>query len=72
MFSRLHFYEFLARISLEKYAFTAPAEAFKRLVQEHLRPAMKLKELGQAVEPHQILENLFFSNMRVKQLLFLN
>ena len=41
--ARLHFYEFLVRISLEKYSYQTPAEAFKRLVSEHLRPAMKVK-----------------------------
>ena len=33
---------------------------------------MKMKEMGCAVEPIQVLEKLFFTNKRVKQLMFLN
>ena len=72
LLSRIHFYELIVRISIQKYSMQTPSDCIKRFIGEHLKPHLGIRELRGAFEPENILQHLFFSNKNVKQLFFLN
>lgn len=72
LLSRVHFYELIVRISVQKYSQLTPEEGIGRLMTEHLKPGLKIKTLACVLNPLRNLQELFFKNTKVKELLFLN